>query len=224
MKKFWDDKIDAIFVINLVKREDRRKHILTEFREHNIRFMFIPAQEHENGEVGLKMTFAAIFDLAKERGYERVLVFEDDAQVLVPDVTSHIKNALAELPEDFLTLQLGANLLMPPIPHSDNLLKVRASYAAHAQLYSKEAMEILFPVLGEELAFDVLIAKYIQPLNRSYCTRKMLVTQKPFTSDIASFEQYSKNPQAFPYLDFENKTILWNKMMEERFLKFTQNI
>ncbi len=231
----WQSKIDQTFVINLEDRPERRKNVAAEMAKYGIKYTFIPGQYHENGEIGIKMTMAAIFDHAIKEEYSRILVFEDDAEVISESKNFPLYRCLEfhmvmqkimnELPDDFLTLQLGINLLMPAERYSGSLLKVRAGYAAHAVIYSLEAMKLILPLLEEELAYDVIIAKHIQmPLNRSYCTYPMLVTQKPYKSDITTYEHWAGKPGVEKYLDVENKLIRFDKMMNDRYEQYTKNI
>ncbi len=221
----WRSKIDKIFILNLPERTERREYIISEMKKYGITdFNMIPATFNENGELGIKLTMESVFSYAVENDFENLLVFEDDGSIIAADFEERMNSVIKELPEDYLTLQLGINMLMPPTRHSAHLLKVKAGYEAHAVLYSKEAIKMILSLLHDSLPYDVILAKHIQPLGRSYCTIPMLVTQKPFPSDIAKFENYAKNPAVAKYLDFENKMILWNVMMNERFNQYTKDI
>jgi len=74
--------IDKIIYINLDKRTDRREEIEKQLDEYGISYERFPAIYHPFGIVGCTQSHQAVLRLAKERGYKRVWILEDDFQFL----------------------------------------------------------------------------------------------------------------------------------------------
>ena len=71
--------IDHTFYINLDHRTDRKLEIEGELNAMGINYERFPAIKHETiGGVGCGRSHINVLKLAKERGYKRVLIFEDD--------------------------------------------------------------------------------------------------------------------------------------------------
>jgi len=93
---------DKIFYINLARDVDRNKNLLAQFEKFNITnferiegkiFTEIPDKslwrnlnqkddKYILGNLGHQHTTLEIIKLAKERGYEKILIFEDDIKIL----------------------------------------------------------------------------------------------------------------------------------------------
>ena len=74
--------IDKIIYINLDKRTDRRKEIEEQLDDFGLSYERFPAIYHPFGIVGCTQSHQAVLRLAKERGYKRVWILEDDFQFL----------------------------------------------------------------------------------------------------------------------------------------------
>jgi len=74
--------IDKIIYINLDKRTDRREQIEQQLDEYGLSYERFPAIYHSFGIVGCTQSHLAVLRLAKERGYKRVWILEDDFQFL----------------------------------------------------------------------------------------------------------------------------------------------
>ncbi len=72
--------IDAIFYINLDKRQDRKAEIERELEKMDLNAERFQAIEYPppNGIVGCGKSHLHVLKLAKERGYKNVLILEDD--------------------------------------------------------------------------------------------------------------------------------------------------
>jgi len=78
------ETIDRIFYINLDKRTDRREQIEKELSDYGItNYERFPAIFRTMGCVGCGLSHLGVLKLAKERGYKRILIFEDDFEFLV---------------------------------------------------------------------------------------------------------------------------------------------
>ena len=75
------DKIDKFIYINLDKREDRKKHILSELKKFNIpdeKIIRFKAVENEKGQVGCALSHIAVSEMFKVSGDKVWCVIEDD--------------------------------------------------------------------------------------------------------------------------------------------------
>jgi len=92
------NSIDHIFYINLNHREDRNTEIQTElnnFDIHSNKYERFSAVYHsEIGGVGCGRSHIQVLRLAKERGYKRILVLEDDFMFTIskPDFYEAMEN------------------------------------------------------------------------------------------------------------------------------------
>lgn len=176
---------DKVFLINLDSRTDRLKIADCHLKEQGIEYERFPAIKNENGIKGLILTMRELFKECLSRGYNNVLVLEDDAQMLFPAVP-FLNEIIPQLPNDYDCFHLGLNLLTNPQRVSSNILLINTSYATHAVAYSKAGMEYIMPYLmrDEIQPYDILLMHHVQPNKKCYATFPMLCTQRPNYSDI----------------------------------------
>jgi GR25 family glycosyltransferase involved in LPS biosynthesis len=75
------DKIDKFIYINLDKREDRKKHILSELKKFNIpdeKIIRFSAVEHLKGQIGCGFSHIGVMEMFKESGDKIWCILEDD--------------------------------------------------------------------------------------------------------------------------------------------------
>lgn len=215
--------ISKTYVINLKERQDRLLLAKEEMNVAGIDFLRLPAIKDEDGAEGLKRTFKALFlqSLAKEEKY--IMVFEDDVLFIEPHVRLLIQKSIEQLPEDFHILQLGCNLLIPPIKYSSNLLKVNASYALHAAIYSNEAMRLILEVIDNKEPIDVSIMRHIQIKGKCFTSYPMLATQRSSESDIFKYDE-EKHLGIGKYYDSNTRMTDWGLFMQDQWQRLTKNI
>lgn len=134
------NRIDRIFLINLDKRQDRLIEFAQECEKMNIprshveRIAAIDRPDHP--ALGCTLSHLSVIKLAKERGYQNVLIFEDDFTF---DVNRDILNQRLS---HFFTQSIPFKVLMltyhiydthPPNRYDDVLSTV--SYASNAAAY-----------------------------------------------------------------------------------------
>jgi GR25 family glycosyltransferase involved in LPS biosynthesis len=109
------DRIQKIFVINLPHRTDRLESIKRELH----RMGLLDKMEIVEGVIidvgafgtaGLAEARARCFERAQERGYEMIMVLEDDCKFLVDNQTfnNHIEDFLNTAPSDWNGLWFGS--------------------------------------------------------------------------------------------------------------------
>jgi hypothetical protein len=200
---------DKIFVISLPNEvgAKRTEVIWPELQEHDIQSARWEATEHENGVVGLLLTMHRLFTCTVAKKEKNVLVLEDDNHFLVPFWPA-MDEIWPQVPKDYHCLFLSCNLLSRPERVSQNILRIRSSYSTNAIVYSSEAMKLIVPLIEKNptLAYDILLMRFIQPLNKSFCTLPMLSNQRAGYSSI------------------EKRDIDWSEYQAQSFRMHTHNI
>lgn len=109
------DRIPKIFVINLPHRTDRLASIIKELDRMGVLDKMeivegVIIQTEGFGTAGLNEARARCFELARDRGYEMIMVLEDDCKFLVDKETFHheIKTFLNTAPSDWTGLWFGS--------------------------------------------------------------------------------------------------------------------
>jgi len=131
-------EVDGVLCISLTERSDRRELLEKEFSGSglNIEFLIVE-RDSESPERGCFTSHARCADLALARGYERVLILEDDATLLqfwptqVSQINSFMKRCEPEL------FYLGANLGKVWLTWNRGIARVRTK-GAHAYILSRK--------------------------------------------------------------------------------------
>lgn len=186
----WVNFFDAIYVVNLPKREDRLLQIAEHFQEYNIPFQRVQAIEDGQGAKGLRDTMLCLFTRALAEKKQNILVFEDDAKIVEQPFWFHetMNTAVTQLPENYHLFYLGGQPTGGyPSQYAPNLMTVYKYYATHAVAYSAQGMkEILSRGMG--FPIDNWIVDQIQVLGHCYAAHPVLATQRPGFSDIGHAE------------------------------------
>lgn len=125
MKSISD--IKHIFYINLEKRNDRKIHIenqlsllgLTTFERFNAIKLTNANNGSNNGRIGCSMSHFNCLKLAKERNYDHLLICEDDAQFLNPELFKKQFNSFLDNNINWDVLLFAGNNV-PPYKRIDN--------------------------------------------------------------------------------------------------------
>lgn len=234
--KFWD----AVYVINLDFRQDRWDSIskMAEAAELHIeRFDAVKAVDidlakHRIGTrvkkqscIACTMSHFNIYRDALAKGYNKVLILEDDADVPV-DFYEQVEN-LFETNDlsDFDLLYLGCADKYPNVPVSDNLAISQFSLLTHALLFTRQGMEKVINWVDTaddgkcRMTIDVFLAETLQPFNKTYQAVPAIVTTITSHSDLAGWKrtwssmlsdckhQGLKNPKKWAHFEERAKII-----------------
>ena len=164
--------IDGILYINMQKDKERKEKIEKEFEKYGINTERFHAIENKNGWAGSTLSHRACIALAKERGWKRVLIFEDDIFFIKPalDVYADLKQALEH---DFDILYLGLTVDSPQKRIGKNYWKAEKGWGLYAYVVDHTAYDKildLIPENPEEISqekrtvSDILVYDHIQPL------------------------------------------------------------
>jgi GR25 family glycosyltransferase involved in LPS biosynthesis len=204
------------FVVNLERRPDRLFEVKKEMEyiewDYEL-FKAIDTGSHE----GITMSTLEIINIAKERGYPRVMIIEDDIRFM-----PYAKDFLTKIEEQCEDLKFGIFNLAPsldrPINKSekyDLLLDMtnlppkkdyqRDIYAANMIIYDESIYDVLFGIKEyprpyyypiDEFAFKYVLSEY-----QSYCPILPIAPQCKGFSNIGNVE----------YSNFYKQTYNWNQ-------------
>ena len=190
--------VGGAFYINLDHRTDRRAEVEAELEKMGIPCERFPAVKWSPGIVGCNYSHIAVLKEARNRGYDSVLIFEDDFQFIVDKDTfwSTMSSIETDLSGSYDVVMLSYNLRdSVPCPHSETLLKVfkahtTSGYIVHSRMYDAliAVWEVATPKLintGQHwiYALDQSWTE-LQPTSNWYASKIRLGLQRPSFSDI----------------------------------------
>lgn len=188
--------VGGAFYINLDHRTDRRAEFEGEAAAMGFPCERFPAIYNRSGTVGCGQSHIAVLKEAQARGYESVLIFEDDFKFIVDkDTFWFTMNQIhTDVSGSYDVIMLGYNLLKSSA-HSKNLLKAldvqtASAYCVHSRMYAKliDTLEVGLQKLIEtgqhwNYANDACW-KVLQPDAEWFVAQPRLGLQRPSFSDI----------------------------------------
>jgi len=202
--------VDKIFYINLDRRSDRRTVIEKALTDNGIIAERWPAQNGNphgyskgllSAEVGCLCSHLALIRHCKEQDYKRVLILEDDAEVL-PKFEWHFSERVRGVPNSWTMIYMGGNHTLTdpdaksahPIPGSKYVIKCCYTLTTHAYILKNEAYDVIInalappdKVFNESLrqSLDLYYAELQwKRLVNAYAFYPALITQSDGYSDI----------------------------------------
>jgi GR25 family glycosyltransferase involved in LPS biosynthesis len=195
---------DKIYCINLDKRKDNWEECKKEFEKFSIDSVCrISAVDGEKlfetgkypskvnaGNRGLVLSNIKIFEEAKDKKLENILIMEDD--VSFSDDINQISELMKLVPEDWDLIYFGANHCTqegkePPHKINDRVVKCHYSKATHCIGFNSRTFDFILENLKKHnLPIDVIYIRYIQSEFNVYSFFPALAEQRPGYSDIQS--------------------------------------
>ena len=189
------NNIDKIVYINLDKRPDRKKEI-----EHELAIMGLSGErfsaiEHKRGMIGCGMSHLAVLKQAKAKGYNNILVLEDDFHFIVD------KSVFEKELDSFFDLNIPYDVLMLSYNHLKheqyNTVMSRAinvqtasGYIVHSRFYDslirvwEAGLQNLIET-GNEPKYSVdQCWKTLQPSSQWFLLNTRIGVQRESYSDI----------------------------------------
>ena len=207
---YINEYFDKIFCINLDRREDRMEMANKELSKFNIEFERFSAVDGNNikkedyttnpnipvGAVGCLLSHLNLIKTCKERGYNRVLILEDDI-ILSDDFESRFKEYIKEIPENWDMFYLGGNhnehsgMKLNMI--SPNVGKCSHTFSAHAYAINEKMFDETISIISKaEKEVDVYYSEF-QNRKNIYTFFPGIASQKADYSDILNKNvDYSK--------------------------------
>ena len=185
---------DNIYCINLKHRNDRWENCHNQFEKFGMvveRFDAINGKLVAPngvgtllpGEVGVIRSNYNIIKDAKEKGYKKIMLFEDDVE-LCDDFDEIFMLHYEHTPDDWGFLYLGGNHVGGLTPVNNKVSIIKHTYAIHAICVKEVLYDQILTMLEEEkVAVDVTYAQ-LQKVFPSYVFRPHIAWQKDGHSDI----------------------------------------
>lgn len=207
------------FVVNLESRPDRLKDIKFEMDYIGWDYELFNAVA-KNNYMGCTLSHLSIIKLARERGYKRVMVIEDDC-VFMP----YSKNFIQDLEKNIGGIEFGVmnlaptlnrpmnvseryNMLLdltnlPPKPHD----RLTETFATNILIYDECSFDLVEKIQEYKfqsgdyvLPIDEQLVKHVYPVIQSYCPILPIAPQKNSYSDVSQGM----------YNNFYTQTYNWN--------------
>lgn len=196
----FQNLVDHVYAINLESSKDRRKNI--ELQCHSIGTHFerweaidgvaedvdwVPNENNEGGwtqgAAGLVHTTANIIRDAKEKGYETIMIMEDDI-VFHKGAYKEAKEKFGILPEDWELFHLAAQHYKSPKRYGP-LLQLGGAWSCQIYIIHERAFDEYLEWLElVDRPIDSITSKVFHPKGLSYSTNKDLIRTIPNWSTI----------------------------------------
>lgn len=188
------------FVVNLERRPDRLERIKKEMEYVGWDYELFKAIDLNN-HGGCTLSHVGIIKIAKERGYESVMVIEDDCTFLPysKDLINKIKNESGHF--EFGVINLSPTLNRPVNRSKEQPLFLdittyppkeeyhRGTFATNMIIYHNSIYENILEMEKPEIlgyyAIDDYIYQFILPIKQSYCPILPIAPQISDWSDVS---------------------------------------
>lgn len=182
--------------INLDSRPDRWEQVTKEFDRVGLQVERLAAVSGDNRPLAFNQSVYKAMERAKG---DALLLFEDD-------VVFDNKYVSVPMPQDFMTLHLGCNIMGTdvkkwdmPEAYSAGLAKLHNCWQSHATLYSAKCVHFILDnfdpnVLTEDNnIFDDWLRRKVLSQGNSYVLKPMIAYQRDSFSDIWQTEARYKH-------------------------------
>jgi GR25 family glycosyltransferase involved in LPS biosynthesis len=203
------------FVVNLERRPDRLEHIQKEMDYMGWEYELFKAVDLNN-HGGCTLSHTEIIKIAKERGYDSVMVIEDDCTFLPysKDLINKIETESGDF--DFGVINLAPTLNRPVLRSEEQPLFLditnlppkkeyeRGIFATNIMIYHKSIYDNVLEMEKPEnlgyYAIDDYIYQFILPIKQSYSPILPIAPQMSSWSDVSQGQ----------YNNFYTQTYNWN--------------
>jgi GR25 family glycosyltransferase involved in LPS biosynthesis len=188
-----NEHFDAIFCINLKRRKDRRRQFLRNKKNLNYcKFEFFEAIEgnsvidpewgHNIGALGCRLSHLSILKTSKEKKYNSILVFEDDAKILSPFLTE--VDSFFKVIKTWDMIYFGGSHFRKPTHVHGNIFKLENTLQTHAiAIHSRVYDDLIEKIERDKRWVDSVIAD-LHPNMNAYGFIPNIVVQRNSFSDI----------------------------------------
>lgn len=187
--------IDCIFYINLDHRTDRKAEIEGELNSMGLPYERFPAVRHETiGGVGCGRSHISVLKLAKERGYKRIMVLEDDFMFTADPHDSLIKLDDVNFDVCLLSYNLfyGTESQEYPFLQRVHEAQTTSGYIINYHYYDAlisvfEDATVSFEQTNHHWLYAIDVAwKVLQRRDTWYCFNPRIGKQRPSFSDCGN--------------------------------------
>lgn len=192
-----NDFFDKIYCLNLDSRTDRWQHCEQQFHKHDLSVERVSAiNGHKlnlhipgvkTGAIGCSLSHQLAVRLAKQNRYDSVMVLEDDVE-FADNLQQQFSEYIKQIPVNWDIIYLGGNHQVKPEPISENVSRIRFSYAAHAVAFRHTVYDLLLD-LSSNLHNPVDVAyAHAQYNSNAFVFTPHLAWQRDSYSDIEQTE------------------------------------
>lgn len=207
---------DAVYAINLEHRMDRWETITRMGKEAGLtvnhwdatKAADIDVEKHRIGVRVRKPTCIAcwsshttLYRHALKEGYDRLLVLEDDAELL-PDLHEKLTDLFDSFDfGDFDLIYLGAVDKYPAVKLQDNVYRCQHTLTTHAMLFTRQGLQKVIDIVDQQdegkcrMSIDVFLAENIQPMDKTYRCEPAIIKFIDGYSDIAGWKRSWKEAE-----------------------------
>lgn len=181
-----------ILCINIDSDTESWDASVNEFERFKVDVERLPAVVGDNRVLAFNQS---VYKAMKRAEGDSLMLFEDD--VTFERGVEAWQIPWQELPDDFMTLHLGANIIgtdtmqwQMPTPYSANLVKLHNCWQSHATIYSAECVQFIIDNMRTDVVdednncFDDWLRRKVLSQGRSYLLRSMIAWQRPRHSAI----------------------------------------
>lgn len=215
---------DAIYCINLKRRTDRKKLAEQEFNKMGIKKRikwFTAIETPENGAIGALLSHRKIIEIAVEKKYNNVLVFEDDVKFRVN--LKKIEQIISELNKvEWDIFYFGGWFDLRYHPQKENLskelMRVFSLMCSHSISYNSRFFNFFlksFPASTEELKENKEFKKFgaidlwLKDIQKSYTA----LSARELTATIYRTKSDIQNWGVTPFIIKKNWIIATNNIL-----------
>lgn len=176
------------YCIHLSNRKDREENMYNELDSFAPnQYTITEAVRDTIGKIGVSKSFKNIINIAKYKGLEQVLVFEDDVQFTSDKSSERFQMAMETLPEDWDMLLGGIYYCDKLEPYNQYMKKINNFSALHCVLFRDTVYDKILShkIDGHKTRhIDKYLSDFIgdEKLN-IYVTYPMVAIQYPGISD-----------------------------------------
>lgn len=186
-----NDFVDKIYCINLDRRPDRWGECEKIFNKHGLvveRFSAVDGKDIDKthllpGELGVIRSNYNVIKKAKENNLNSVMIFEDDVE-LSENFNELFSEYIKQVPDDWSFIYLGGNHVGGISMVTNNVFKMRHTFAIHAIIIKSDIYDHILNLLSEERTQVDVVYANLQKVFPSYVFRPHLAWQRKDFSDI----------------------------------------
>lgn len=194
------DDIKNVLYINLECRVDRKNHIEKELKKINLNGLRLDAVKIDKandsnfkystlrrGLIGAALSHIKCLEIALERNYNHIMILEDDAEFIYPELLRDKINNFLETCREWDFLFISGNNFEPYERVNENYIKVNSCQTAGCYIvnghYIKTLLNNMKESLVKEQPFDTYFF-YLQNIDKWYLLTPVLCIQRDDYSDI----------------------------------------
>lgn len=182
---------DEVYLLNLPQFEDKLKLSVEQLTSIGIdNFKVFDGEIVNEGKTfndrhqGCTNSHFRIIKHAKEQGYKRILIFEDDIEFSA-DFNSHFEKI-----KDFIDnnewnfFYLGGNIKDTPVPYNSSINRANLVHTTHAYAINSCCFDTILNIENLKRPIDVIWASEVNSLNKSFILNPRIAFQRAGLSYI----------------------------------------